>query len=140
MRLRFLLDTNVLSEPTRPTPSARVLDQLRRHTGTLATASVVWHELWSGVRRLPGSRRRTLLESYLHGLRQSDLEILEYGSRAADWHATERARLSGQGISTAFADGQVAAVAATSGLVLVTRNTRDFAMFSGLEVEDWWAD
>jgi len=136
--LRFLLDTNVLSEPTRPVPSPQVMAQLRQHSGSLATASVVWHELWFGVRRLPGSKRRTQLESYLTGLERSDLEILEYGRRAADWHAAERARLAGLGVATSFADGQIAAVAATNGLTLVTRNTKDFEMFEGLDVQNWW--
>jgi predicted nucleic acid-binding protein len=36
------------------------------------------------------------------------------------------------------ADGQVAAIAATSGLVLVTRNVEDFRWFTGLQVENWF--
>ena len=38
-----------------------------------------------------------------------------------------------------FVDGQIAAVAATNGLTLVTRNTDDFDDFTNLSVEDWFA-
>jgi len=40
---RFLLDTNILSEPTHSTPHPRVLAKLAEHRYELATAAVVWH-------------------------------------------------------------------------------------------------
>ena len=48
MTLRYLLDTNTLSEPTRRFPDSRVLAKLQEHTGELATAAPVWHELLFG--------------------------------------------------------------------------------------------
>jgi tRNA(fMet)-specific endonuclease VapC len=41
------------------------------------------------------------------------------------------------GATPPFADGQIAAVAATNGLILVTLNTGDYAAFQGLRLEDW---
>lgn len=134
---RYLLDTNVLSEPTRPDPSPRVLDRLREHSSRLATSSVVWHELWLGVQRLPRSKRRSALERYLAGLRDSELDILDYGEQAALWHARVRAELAAVGRQPPFVVGQIAATAVSHGLVLVTRNVADFAGFPDLEVEDW---
>lgn len=65
--------------------------------------------------------------------------ILPYDEAAADWHADERARLAAIGLTPPFADGQIAAVAAVNGLVLVTANVADFRHFQGVTVEDWHA-
>ena len=69
---RYLLDSDVVSEPTRPAPSAKVLDWLERHEGESAIAAPVWHELRFGCERLPPSRRRNSIESYLAGSRASE--------------------------------------------------------------------
>ena len=58
---------------------------------------------------------------------------------AADWHAAERARLTGLGRTPPFVDGQIAAIAHVNGLVLVTANVADFRHFADLSVEDWRA-
>lgn len=137
MTLRYLLDTNVISEPLRPAPNATVLGRLRQHDGTLAIAAVVWHELLFGVTRLPASARRIAIERYLQQVVTVTLPILPYDSRAAAWHAQERARLAAIGRTPPFADGQIAAIAQTNQLILVTFNTADYADFAGLVVEDW---
>lgn len=134
----FLLDTNVLAEPTREQPDPNVLRLISEHSGRLATASIVWHELHFGVQRLVPSRRRTALETYLANLAHSDLEILGYDRSAAAYHAAERARLASIGRPMPFADGQIASIAAVSGRVLVTRNLKDFVDFQGIEVVSWW--
>jgi len=56
---------------------------------------------------------------------------------AAAWHARERARLANMGRMPPFVDGQIAAIAATNELVLVTANPKDFQAFRGLVVADW---
>lgn len=137
MNLRYLLDTNVVSEPLRPQPNQGVLDQLRQHQGHLAIAAIVWHELLFGSARLPTSARRTMIERYLQQVIAPTLPILAYDERAAGWHAAERARLARLGQTPAFADGQIAAVAHANELVLVTANTSGYAGFEGLAVEDW---
>ncbi len=48
MSLKFLLDTNIVSEPLRPTPAPGILRRLREHEGEMAIPSVVWHELRFG--------------------------------------------------------------------------------------------
>ena len=53
------------------------------------------------------------------------------------WHGAPRAQLEARGQRPPFADSQIAAIAATQKLVLVTRNTADFATFEGLEVRNW---
>jgi len=134
---RYLLDTNVLSEPLRPAPNPKILERLRRHQEHLATASVVWHELLFGCYRLPASERRSAIEEYLHNVVAASIEILPYDERAARWHAAERARLALAGRIPPFADGQIAAVARTNDLVLITLDLTDYDGFRNLRVEDW---
>ena len=137
MTLHYLLDTNVVSETLRPIPNHSVLDHLREHQTEIAIASVVWHELWYGCYRLPPSTKRTVIEAYLKDVVARTIPILPYDQRAALWHAKERARLTQIGRMPPFADGQIAAVAATNGFSLVTFNLDDYAAFQDLRLEDW---
>jgi tRNA(fMet)-specific endonuclease VapC len=127
----------MLSEPVARRPDPGVVALILEHQGEIASAAPVLHELWFGCRRLPPSRKRALLEAYLDAL--VDLPVLAYDDRAARWHAHERARLEKIGLIPSFVDGQIAAIAKVSGLVLVTRNVADFEPFAGLQVENWFS-
>lgn len=96
MSLKYLLDTNIISEPLRPQPNPAILANLQTHQQDFAIASVVWHELWFGCLRLPPSRRRTAVETYLQHVVRT-IPILPYDEQAAHWHAAESARLTTQG-------------------------------------------
>lgn len=134
--LKYLLDTNTISEPARPAPNRRVLERLEQHQLEIAIAAPVWHELLFGLRRLPPSSRRTRIEGYLFGT-VIDLPILPYDVTAAEWHAAERARLEAKGRPLPFIDGQIAAVARANSLIVVTANLEHFEAFDGIEVENW---
>jgi tRNA(fMet)-specific endonuclease VapC len=137
MSLTYLLDTNVLSEPAKPTPNTGVQRRLLDNAGAVATASLVWHELLFGCYRLPASRRRTALEKYLQDVIAPHVPVLGYDDAAAAWHASERARLEVDGKPASFVDGQIAAIARVNALVLVTANVRHYERFEGLTIEDW---
>lgn len=137
VNLRFLLDSNVVSEPTKPLPNPGVLRKLREHQDAIGIATVVWHELLFGCERLPSSRKRIAIERYLFETVRASLPILPYDLAAAEWHATERARLVAAGRTPSFVDGQIAAVAKVNDLILVTANLSHFEPFEGLRVEDW---
>lgn len=136
----YLLDTNIVSEPARPDPSLHVLQRLEDHSGELAIASVVWHELWFGVERLPEGRRRRYLSEYLNEMVRETMEIVPYDARAARWHARQRSKLAAAGRTPPFVDGQIAATAAVHDMVLVTRNTSDFEQFTDLRSENWFSE
>ncbi len=136
--MRYLLDTNIIAEPTKPQPHPQVLDRLTQLAGELAISSVSWHELWFGTERLPPSRRRQNLEQYLDNLVAAKVPILSYTPEAGQWFASERARLSKIGRSPSYPDGQIAAIAHTSALILVTRNVADFIHFDGIRIENWF--
>lgn len=137
MTLRYVLDTNALSEPIKPEPNPRFMHRLERYRDQACTVAPAWHELVYGCRRLPPSKRRRELERYLNEILAPSLMILPYDAAAAAWHAEERARLGRRGKTPPFIDGQIAAIAKTQGLVLVSRNVTDFADFDDLVVEDW---
>jgi tRNA(fMet)-specific endonuclease VapC len=140
LRPRFLLDTNVLSEPLSQSPDDRVLLRLSEHRSELATASLVIHELAFGAARLGRSARRRALERYLDQVVLPSMPVLSYDSQAALWHATERARLESKGRTAPLVDSQLAAIAAIHGLTLVTRNLRDFESFHELSCVSWHRD
>ena len=136
-RLKYLLDTNILSERARRRPDLNVESRLGAHAHEACTAAPVLHELEYGLVRMPDGLRKQELAGYLKWVLR--LEILPYDRDAARWHAEERARLTGRGRMPPFVDGQIAAIAATNGLTLVTRNTGDFDDFTDLSVENWFA-
>lgn len=137
MTLRYLVDTNILSEPIKPVRDPAVIDRLRYFRPEMATAAPVWHELLNGYYRMAESTRRLALEDYLFHVVARDITILPYDDRAAEWHATERVRLERIGRTPPFIDSQIAAVAFVNGLALVTANVSDFSGFLGLRVENW---
>ena len=137
MTVGFLLDTNAISEPLRPQPNPTLMRRIHENEGQITIASVVWHELLYGGRRLPESKRREVIEQYLFEVVLPTIPILPYDTRAAQWHAGERARLMRLGQPPSFADGQIAAIAAVNDLILVTANTADFANFDSLLIENW---
>ncbi|HEY4220711.1 MAG TPA: type II toxin-antitoxin system VapC family toxin [Myxococcota bacterium] len=137
MPLKFLLDTNILSEPLRARPEPAVMAKLKHHEREICTASIVWHELRYGAVRLPDGARRALIEKYLDDVIGVTLPLLPYDANAAAWHADERARLEKKGRTPPFVDGMIAAVAAVNGLALVTHNTADYAGFADLELLNW---
>jgi len=137
VNLKYLLDTNIVSEPLRPAPRHGVVRKLQRHEEEIAIPSVVWHELRFGMERLPPSRRRLAIERYLDEVVLTTMPILDYDRAAAEWHASERARLAALGQTPPFADGQIAAIARVHELILVSFNDSDFKRFQGVRVLSW---
>jgi hypothetical protein len=140
--MNFLLDTNVLSEAQRPTPSARALawlDAIDEDRAFLSVASIA--ELRRGVALLDEGRRRSALAAWLANdlparfggrILPIDQEIAE---RWGDLMAVSR----NTGIALSAMDGFFAATALARDLTLVTRNGKDFAPF-GVSLLDPWED
>ena len=137
MKLQYLLDTPVVSNPASAKPNVDILRQLDERGEACAIASLVWHELVYGWQRLPAGKRKAALEAYLDHVVLQSFPILEYSEPAASWHGEERARLDALGQTAPFVDGQIAAIAHANGLVLVTPNVKDFERFRDLEIVDW---
>ena len=137
-RIKYLLDTNILSKPTRKNPNDKIMQRFIEYDGQYVTAAIVWHELQYGCALLANSKRKTQLLSYLLTLQNNGLIILPYDQVAAEWFASHRAILKEQGKMAAYADGEIAAIAAVNKLTLVTRNTDDFNDFKDLLLDNWF--
>ncbi|MBI3206026.1 MAG: type II toxin-antitoxin system VapC family toxin [Myxococcales bacterium] len=137
--VKFLLDTNALSEPVRARPDRRFMRRLRASAGEVAISAVTWHEAVFGLHRMPEGKRKDAIRAYLFETVAPTTPILPYDTHAAEVHGAERARLERLGRAPTFADGQMAGVAIANALILVTANAKDFARFDGLAVENWLA-
>ncbi|MBV6621463.1 MAG: type II toxin-antitoxin system VapC family toxin [Rivularia sp. (in: Bacteria)] len=139
MSWRFLLDTNIISEPLRPIPNSNVMTKLREYEHEIVTTTIVYHELLFGCYRLPESKKRQIIEKYIKEVIEPNIPLISYDANAAKWHAIERARLMKIGKAPSFADSQIAAIAKVNELILLTNNVSDFANFAELQIENWFA-
>ncbi len=131
---RYLLDTDVLSEPLKPAPDPGLIDFLKASQAHLSTAAPVWHELVFGCARLKHGKRKQAIEKYLLEVVAPTIPVLPYGQEAARRHGQERARLEGLGTPPPFVDGQIAAIALVHDLVIVTKNAKHYKRFKGIRI------
>lgn len=125
----IILDTNVVSEPLRPQPDTAVLNWLNAQAPeTLYLTAITVAELAAGVDAMPpGQKRDALRQAILEKiLPLFEGRILPFDTAAAQAFGpiNAQARQSGRPIS--FADGAIAAIAATHDFLLATRNVKDF--------------
>lgn len=135
----IVLDTNVLSEPLKTNPSARVLSWLAALDEPATITAVTVGELLTGVGRLPLGRRRSGLHAAIdRALLAFTDDVLPYDAAAAREYARmqEVRRAAGNPLSTE--DGMIAAISAVRGATLATRNTADFGGL-GVGLIDPWA-
>ena len=123
--MKYLVDANVLSEPTRPVPDARVVAWLRRHERGVVVDPVILGEIRFGILLLPRGRRRANLESWFEG-GVSRIVCLPWEAETGLCWAQLLARLRTSGRAMPIKDSLIAATALVHGLTVVTRNMRDF--------------
>jgi predicted nucleic acid-binding protein len=137
----FLLDTNVVSEWTKPVPDQGVMAWMKTTDEDRVYLSVITlAELRNGVERLPQDQRRARPEHWLdHELPERfSRRILGVDERVAHaWgRLVARARSAGRPIG--IMDAFVAATAEVAGLAVVTRNVSDFVP-TGISVHNPWS-
>jgi tRNA(fMet)-specific endonuclease VapC len=133
----WLLDTNIVSEVTKEVCNANVLLNLSRYEAEIALPSVVLHELRYGWLKMSAGKKKDAIGHYLQTV-VSVLPVFDYDARAARVHAQLRAESEAAGKPLPFVDGQIAGIAIANGLTLVTRNTKDFANISSLQLTNWF--
>jgi len=123
--VRYLVDANVLSEPTKPDPDPNVIAWLRENERELVLDPIVLGEIRFGIHLLPAGNKRRTLERWLeHGVRR--IACLAWDASTALRWAKLLADLRRSGNAIPIKDSLVAATALTHGLAVATRNTRDF--------------
>lgn len=135
---KYLLDTNIISEAVKREPSQLVITRLDMYQAECVIGAPTWQELLLGLYRMQESPRRTIIESYYRDIVRSNIDVISYDQSAAEWHAHELSRLLSIGKPVPLLDSQLAAIAATRGLTIVTRNTKDFQNYQGISIENWF--
>jgi len=121
-----LVDTNVLSELPKPRPSLAALRWLEAQPEiAIAISSISLEELTFGVERSKGAARERLRD-WLQALLDTGPRVLPVTELVATTAGRLRAQREAKGRPVAQADMLVAASALTEGLVLATRNVKDF--------------
>lgn len=137
----ILLDTNVLSEFMRPAPDQAVVRWLDEQVSDQVwTCSVSRAEVELGLALLPGGRRKQALAAAATAMFEEDFagRSLPFDDEAALHYGRIVATRSRAGKPVSTEDAQIAAIALARGLVLATRNERDFRGIEGLEVVNPW--
>jgi len=136
----IILDTNVLSELMRPTPSARLVAWVAKQSATeLFTTSITEGEIFYGIELLTKGKRRQGLLAAAEAVFAEDLagRIFGFESEAARVFSKIAAHRRALGRPISHADAQIAAISQVRGAKLATRNVADF-QDCGLEVVDPW--
>jgi predicted nucleic acid-binding protein len=135
--MQILLDTNVLSETTRPSPNERVTYYLARGIPAYISALTLY-ELKNGAASLKEKNRREELLAWVASIREAyEAYILPMTADIAETAAVLRANAGKRGRVLHIEDAIIAATAIEHELTLVTRNISDFEVTSVALFNPW---
>lgn len=138
----IVLDTNVLSEVLKPTPSSEVIAWMRQQPSSqLFTTTVTQAEILYGVELLPNGKRKTKLQAMVAAVFEGDFDvrILPFDSEAAQAFPKVASLSRAAGHPMAGFDAQIAAITYSRRAILATRNTADFE-HCGVPLFNPWID
>lgn len=135
----IVLDTNVVSEAMKPEPDAAVRAWLNDQTAeTLYRSSVTLAELLFGIAALPTGKRKNMLTRALDGLLGLfEGRVLPFDVDAARHYAELAATARKGGRDFPTPDGYIAAIAASRGFMVASRDTSPYET-GGLQVVNPW--
>jgi predicted nucleic acid-binding protein len=138
--VKYILDTCLLSELVKPSPEPAVLSWMQeRIESDLYISAMTLAELHRGVAKLPSSRRRNELSTWLGQLETGfEDRVLPFTQETAGAWAQMCATAESKGKPMAAFDSIIAATALEHGLALVTRNTRDFEHAPVVLINPWF--
>jgi toxin FitB len=132
--VKYLVDADILSEPTKRLPDPRVVDWLRAHEPDIAVDPVILGELRFGILILPKGKKRRALERWFDA-GAGRLYCLPWDADTGLKWAELLAHLRKTGKTMPIKDSLIAATAIVHGLAVATRNRIDFAK-AGVHVVD----
>lgn len=121
----YLVDANVLSEPTKQGPESKVVSWLTANESHLIVDSIVLGELRTGILALPRGRKRDRLDQWFETLVDT-IDCIPWDSAISRRWAALLVDLKRRGETVPVLDGMIAATALQHDLTVATRNTRDF--------------
>ena len=136
----IILDTNVVSELMRPTPSSKVLNWVNSvHRDQIFSTVITLYEIEFGIARLPLEPKRNLLQSAWNTVRNEYLvgRILNLDPVSASLAEQMKAAAIANGDNSDICDLLVAAIAKRECFPVATRNTKHFTVF-GVDVINPW--
>ena len=130
--MRYLLDTNIISNFTKPAPSESLIAWMAEQSDEdLFIASLTLAEIRKGVLEKPPGKRRDQLDAWLSGPQGPQAlfagRILSFDEKAGLTWAELMAEGKANGRPRSSLDTIIAAIAVTNDCVVVTDNERDFA-------------
>ena len=135
--MTYLVDANVLSEPTKSSPDPSVVEWLRHNEREIVVDPVILGEVRFGILLLPKGKRRTGLERWFDAGVQR-LHCLSWEAETGLRWAELLAHLRAAGRAMPIKDSLIAATALVHGLVVATRNRIDFEK-AGVKIVDPFA-
>jgi toxin FitB len=135
-----ILDTNVLSEPLRVSPSMQVLSWLDNHpTDQLFTTAITEAEILYGISVHSDGKRKRALRKGAEGLFERLLQdrVLPFDSKAAHTYAEIASFRRASGRPMSRPDAQICAIALVNRAAIATRNIADFEG-CGVELVNPW--
>lgn len=139
----YLLDTNIISELMKQQPDKHVIARIKEYERFCALSSTSWNELLYGINIMPAGKKRDFYFDTLVDKIQAEFDIIQYDNHAAWIQADIRSRLRENGTPVEFDDTQIASIAVSNGMILVTRNKKHFEpiqKISPLMLENWFED
>jgi predicted nucleic acid-binding protein len=136
----ILLDTNVISEPQRQEPNARVLAWIDAQAlETLYLSVITVAELRAGIALMPAGKRRVSLHDNLEKrlLPMFANRVLSFDMACTKAYAELLAKCRAAGLAVETADALIAAIALANGFAVATRDTNPFDA-AGVSVINPW--
>ncbi|MEN3327092.1 MAG: toxin FitB [Acidobacteriota bacterium] len=121
----YLVDANVLSEPTKQVADSKVVAWLNTNEPNLIVDSIIIGELRIGILALPRGRKRDRLEQWYETV-VATIECLPWDATVSRRWATLVVELRRKRETVPLLDGMIAATALQHDLTVATRNTCDF--------------
>jgi len=121
----YLVDANLLSEPTKQAADGRVVTWLNANESNLIVDSIIVGELRIGILALPRGRKRARLEQWYETVVET-IDCIAWDATISQRWAALVVELKRKGEIVPLLDGMIAATALQHDLIVATRNTRDF--------------
>ena len=132
--MKYVVDTNVVSELMKPVPSDNVIDWFQDHEGEVYLTAITVKELFYGMLRLPDGKRKTSLKEAMTAIVMDCADkTFAFDAYSGYLCATLHERAVKSGRTATIEDLMIAAICQRNDAILATRNMKDFD-YLGIEV------